>query len=157
MKLVLTLSLSLLSLTASAAAQRQVLPEDLRGLSQTDRETIHPGDPLEVIGIDQGDNNFRAVSPALAEGELAVTMVDPEELRARRLAMYSSQARYSTPPASSARRTGASLTRGLPDFVADRAVREVEDHSGDDEGSNLPYWLGGVALIGALVVLRQRS
>lgn len=148
----------LLALASPAFTQKHISADELVGLGSTDRETIHPGNPLEVVGIDQGDNAFRTVSPALAEGELAVTMVDPEELRARRLAMYGSQARYSTPPASSARRTGESLTRALPDFLADRAAPDPDAvPSEDDDSSGFPYWLGGVALLGALVVLRQRS
>ncbi len=150
--------LALAVFTTTAWGQRQVQPEDLQGLSRTDRETIHPGDPLDIVGIDEGDNAFRTASPALAQGELAVTLVDPEELRARRLAMYSNQARFNTPPASSSRRTGETLTRELPDFLADRANLAPEtDPEGSQEGSTLPYWVGGVVLVGAFVVLRQRS
>ena len=145
-------------LDASAHAQRQLNPDDLQGLSRTDRETIHPGQPLEIVGIGQEDNDFRAASPALAEGELAVTLVDMEDLRSRRLAMYKSGARYNTPPATTRRVQANALNRSLPRFQADRPIGDPADQDvPPEEGSSWPYWMAGVALAGSLWIVRKRS
>lgn len=145
-------------LNGSALAQKQLNPEDLQGLSRTDRETIHPGQPLEIVGIGQEDNDFRAASPALAEGELAVTRVDTEELRSRRLAMYKSGARYNTPPATTRRVQGIALNRTLPRFQSDRPFGDPADQEvPPEEGSTWPYWVAGVVLAGSLWIVRKRS
>jgi hypothetical protein len=43
---------------------------------------------LRVVGREERGNSFRELTPALGRGDRTVATVDPELLRARRLAMY---------------------------------------------------------------------
>ncbi len=107
-----------LALAAPAAAQhepaRDVLASDvsaqakgqdketalaLQVLRERNRETLHPGDPLTIVGLEQGDNEFRSGTPALVNGAHAVALMDPEDAYNRALAMYEGGAVFHQPPA----------------------------------------------------------
>ena len=89
-------------------------------LFQRDREAMHPGRPLTLVGIEQGGNDFRARSPALAKCDRTVTRVATEESRRRLLSMYEQGTRFHEPPASFYRPIPGPASR------ADAAPREDE-------------------------------
>jgi hypothetical protein len=66
-----------------------------------DRELMHPGDPLVVVGLEQGDNSFRDQAPALFASDREALLVDRDENYRRHLAMYEEAAtfRAALPPA----------------------------------------------------------
>ncbi len=139
--------LVLLVLSGNALAQsgREVTSDDLSGIVQSDRELLHPGNPLQIIGIEQGDNNFRAATPTLGSGEIVATLVDFNTLRDRRLAMYKDRARFDTHvPGTRMTTTEPIIT--MPPFQAD--LRKVA--LPDPPGSNYPY--GKIAFFGGLIV-----
>lgn len=103
------LASALVLLTQLASAQApEIAPEDLKQhgmsvadigqlLDSRDRELLHPGQPLIVVGNEEGDNEFRHGTPLL-EGALASRgTFDAAEARDRRLAMYEGGTRFSSP------------------------------------------------------------
>ncbi|MBL8804519.1 MAG: hypothetical protein JNN27_21155 [Planctomycetes bacterium] len=66
-------------------------------MRERDRELLHPGGALDVVGAEQGDNGFRSNTPALERGALTAAKVDIDELYARRLAMYEENRSFHTP------------------------------------------------------------
>lgn len=62
-----------------------------------DRARIHPGDPLALVGVEQGGNDARARTPALANSVHTATPIDADENYRRTLAMYESGARFHVP------------------------------------------------------------
>ena len=73
------------------------------------RESMRDGesDVLVPRGTSQGDNDFRAMTPALRNSAGEVAMVDIGELRARALAMYEEGATFDSPPRTRSIRTPA--------------------------------------------------
>lgn len=68
--------------------------------SLNDREFLHPDvDPIDLRGVDQGPDGFRAGTPALQNADTTVALVDRDELRARRLALYSGAPGFDRPVA----------------------------------------------------------
>ena len=59
-------------------------------LSRRDREAIHPGEPLKVVGLGQEENDFRSGLHAAAQGNFVPVAVNEEESYARQLAMFES-------------------------------------------------------------------
>jgi len=59
-----------------------------------DRELMHPGDPLLVVGLEQDDNSFRDRAPALFASDRAPLQVDADENYRRRLSMYEETALF---------------------------------------------------------------
>lgn len=84
------LALALLFFGVPSAAQQP--GEDMRDvgkiLNEQDRVKLHPGDALRVLGIEEEGNGFRERTPVLLRSDRAVTVVDPEASRARKLALY---------------------------------------------------------------------
>jgi hypothetical protein len=68
-----------------------------QAVRERDRELLHPGGALDVVGAEQGDNGFRSSTPALERGALSAAKVDIDELYARRLAMYEESRSFHTP------------------------------------------------------------
>lgn len=66
-------------------------------IEERDRVKLHPGGALEIVGAEQGANEFRSRTPALESSERTVVHVDREELRARKLAMYGQDRSYDAP------------------------------------------------------------
>lgn len=109
----------LLGASSLAAADAQDPPE--QGLSTVDseallrdrhRETLHPGEPLRIVGLEQGDNDFRARTPALVRSDRAALQVDPDEQYERRLAAYTNGSTFHRPLPANPVTPGAEL--GLP-------------------------------------------
>jgi len=77
----------------SVSLQRQ------RGLVEDrERGVLFPRDrkPMEIVGLSQGDNDFRARTPALQKSDMRSAQVDLEQLRERMLAAYSGKSNFST-------------------------------------------------------------
>jgi len=66
-------------------------------LWERNREVLHEGDPLALAGLDQGDEGFRARTPALLRSDRATALVDPDENYRRRLALYEDRASFHHP------------------------------------------------------------
>lgn len=104
-------SVALLCLTSAANAgpqewrQKEIVPKppeivsakDRALLMNRERAALHPGVPLDISGIEEGDNDFRARTPLLKQSTGEITLVDREENRRRRLAMYQERKSYATP------------------------------------------------------------
>lgn len=149
--------LALLALAPHATAQD---PADSRVVEDRERGRMHPGDPLVLIGNGDGDNDFRARTPALQQTDGEVAYIDREALRQQRLAMYA---------AGSAQ--GPAMSEVFPS-VADHAPSNVESTAADapistpgesDKGNSeraplILMALGGLVALGALgAAARSRS
>ena len=67
-------------------------------LWQRNREVLHTAhDPIDIRGIEEGDNDFRARTPILSQSNREVTYVDTEELRQRKLAMFERSESFASP------------------------------------------------------------
>lgn len=82
--------------TAPAGAEK-VRPEDEHTLQERNRSSMHPGDPLTLVGREQGDNEVRSKTPALAKSDRAAALVDFDENYRRTLAMYESHTMFHAP------------------------------------------------------------
>lgn len=103
-------------------------PEIENLLRERDRVRLHPGNPLEIVGLEQGDNNLRARTPALANSDRAPKQLDSGDLYQRTLSMYDSGARFNQPPLlaaapgerlkiAAARRAPAALLPAEPEAI----------------------------------------
>lgn len=132
------------------------LPEGVRGmLNERERERLHPAiDPLVVIGIDEAGGAFRAGTPMLERAVAAPVEVDLDELRERKLAMYTSGERFTGPPRTF--RTDPVHARpGTEDpSLPQDASGEPLDEPGD--GSRWP-WIVLAAAASAWLALRRRA
>ncbi len=66
-------------------------------LNARNRATLHPGNPLEIVGLEQGTNDLRSRTPALVSSNRAAVLLNSDELHERTLAMYESGAHFSQP------------------------------------------------------------
>ncbi len=124
-------------------------------LKSRNRTVIHPGEPLRVVGLEEGDNGFRDRTPLLENAEGMASAVDLKELRERRLAMYTTGANFHTPVARQTQwdETG---NEGPPTTRPEGKLLETIEELGSN---NL---IGGLLLVGvaagvAAVVLQGRS
>jgi hypothetical protein len=93
----------LLGTSATAFAQGTVRPADQAAdsaqievmLRERNRANMHPGNPLEIIGLEQGDNDLRSQTPALVNSDRSKVSVNADENYQRTLAMYESGAHFS--------------------------------------------------------------
>jgi hypothetical protein len=66
-------------------------------LPSRNRATMHPGEPLKLIGVEQNENDIRSSTPALKQSDRAVTIVNADENYKRTLAMYDKGAKFGAP------------------------------------------------------------
>ena len=66
-------------------------------LGARNRSAMHPGNPLEIVGLEQGANEIRSRTPALQSSDHAVAILNSDEMHERALAMYTSGAQFSQP------------------------------------------------------------
>ncbi len=125
------------------------VPEDTwTVIIEHDREWIHPGNQLELVGREQGDNDFRSATPALLHGKLETAQVDIDELRERKLAMYTEGQRFDASPRKDVY---------LSDRIAElkRELRSEEEAPKDD---SFPWTLPlGAAALGLVALKAWRS
>lgn len=92
-----------------------VSKEEDQTLWMRGREILHEGDPLDLVGLEEGDNSFRHRTPILEQSDRAVAMVDLDENYRRRLAMYSDQGSFTEPlPITRAVRSASILGSRTP-------------------------------------------
>ena len=130
-------------------------PADRQLLRQRGREVLHPGDPLEIEGLEEGENDFRARTPALSRSDHEPTLVDVDENHRRRLAMYSDGERFSHPLPLAM--TSAAVPRG-GGAVGDSGP--LDPGTTSEEGG-VGAWVWGLLLAivggGAALLARRRS
>lgn len=103
MKIALLILTWFLAVAIPASAQElqtcvETLPQGTAELlGQRGREYLRLGNPSELSGTEEGDNDPVRSAPALAEAERGIRLVDPEENYARRLAMYSGRTTFHRP------------------------------------------------------------
>jgi len=145
-----------LSISAPASTQEQAeltVQESQAVVNQRLRAEIHPGEPLNVVGLEQGDNNFRAATPALENNDGMVALVDRDELRRRRLALYA----------------GATMTHPLPTTLRPREEVSPNPNFGrpanaipvqaSDDGIDHVWWILPLIALGlvGITVYRNRD
>ena len=99
---------SLLALGDSVAAQeagtpapprRPVTDEEWRVAGDRNREFMRVGEePLALVGIEQGDNDFRSRTPALLNTAGETLLIDVDEAYRRKLDMYARGETFTAPP-----------------------------------------------------------
>jgi len=153
---VILCSLGLFCLTNGVSAspqewrQEEIVPRAPEVVSAKDRSLLmgrerarlHPGVPLDISGIEEGDNDFRARTPILKQSTGEITRVDPQENRRRRLEMYAGRKSFATPLAVM---SSAPISRRAPAVTENATAEQVPTE--DDESSAVAQWL--FALIGA--------
>lgn len=151
---------------ALARDQEGMSQEDLRSvqrlLDSREREFLYPTEernPLDIVGIDQENNDFRAGTPALKNADMTVAMVDTEEARERLLSLYGGKQVIPAPLGLAAPGNSHADPSREDSPNADRKTDLNEgDESGDSEHS-LP-WFYSVPLLGlaaAWLWTRSRS
>lgn len=118
-------------------------------LSRRNRETIHPGNPHNLIGLGEGDNNFRSGLNALGRGEYIPAAVDRTDAYERQLAMHQGGTTFDRPMRRSF----------LPRDTADGAApppRAADDAQSDELPVKKPFdttWIGMLIAAAASVGL----
>jgi len=117
-----------------------VSPEVEQTLWMRGREILHNGDPLDLVGLEEGDNGFRHRTPILEQSDRAVAMVDFDENYRRRLTMYSDRRSFTEPlPITRAVRSASVLGSRVPAKAP--VVPEAE------EGNyQVLLWIGAIAV-----------
>ncbi len=131
--------------------------EDQWLVEDRDREVMHAGMPFDLIGIDEGDTDFRSRTSALSSTDGDVTFVDPQENYERRLAMYNKEMRFHAPlptdPSVSHKKSFAK--RKYPNAKSATAKGLARAALKEDTGTNLTPYLLATCLL-ALVVYRRK-
>ena len=139
----------LLALAAGASAQDDIDQRVFELLNERNREDMHPGNPLKLVGVEQEGNSFRERTPALLNGDIVAALVDPEENRARRLAMYATPERVdSALPVRSL--MGSSFA---PRYQAPAQVEHQPERPQQEEPSETGLVLRLACVLGALACL----
>ena len=127
---------------------RQMSPLDttLDGVWR-DRGELRGEQPIELVGIEQGDNDFRSRTPALERSDRAIARVDEEALRERRLAILAGESFDASPLPQ--------VTEAAPPTTAPR--RELPVSAPESSGWRLPVVIGVFALLLAWVGRSIRS
>lgn len=113
-------------------------------LNQRNRGVMHPGEALTIVGIEEGGNDIRSRTPALANSDRAAAVIDPDESYHRALALYTDGARFQSAPP----------TVGEPKVYTPKVKVSHPVEAQDADSSKGPSWiwaLGGVtsAIFGA--------
>jgi hypothetical protein len=85
---------------AQRAREEAEFAKERASLERRGRGVLHPGEPLQLVGVGAGDADVLARTPALANATLGLMRVDREELRARKLALYDGAASFDGAPRS---------------------------------------------------------
>jgi hypothetical protein len=109
-----------------------------------ERSLLHPGEPLRVVGNEEDGNGFRDRTPMLAGAEGIASSVDLQELRDRRLAMYTGRERFHSPPT---RQTQDSRTSAANRVRSEASKLVSEGPTGFDWG----FLVGLVLLAGSAI------
>ncbi|MBI5432775.1 MAG: hypothetical protein HZA52_08100 [Planctomycetes bacterium] len=136
-------------------AERGAKPADVVLLRERNREALHPGDPLRLVGREQDSNDLRGRTPALAKTDGAVVYVDQDEAYRRKLAMYADRARFTetlpvSPDGPPEGEEGAPAASPAP------RKRAAPAPTPEPARSWAPLWIGAAAL-GLAVLFRVLS
>jgi hypothetical protein len=119
-------------------------------LMERNRNLLHLGDPLTIVGIDQGGKEFRSETPVLLQSDRAHVQVDQEDLRRRELAIYERGDLFSTPtaPAPQAAPTQDDSPPAPPAQEPARGIRGVAWFTGIGSVLALSGLLVGLGIVG---------
>jgi hypothetical protein len=73
---------------ASGRSKDAELNEQKTILRDRNRSSLHPGDPLAIVGVEEGDNDIRSRTPALMHSDRHAGVVDVDREHQRRLALF---------------------------------------------------------------------
>lgn len=123
-----------------AGVSKAELNAQKENLRDRNRGSMHPGDPLLIVGIEQGDNEIRSRTPALVGAERPKVIVDDDAAYKRKLALFESGGHTMQP---------TTITRPTPPPA--RAIREVPGTAVEDAPAKksplLALIVGGVTSI----------
>jgi hypothetical protein len=127
------------------------LRESLQALEERGRDELHPAeDPLVIVGREQGDNDLRSRTPALARSDRVAARVDPEEAYARALALYEGGETFHAPPRSVG---GEERDASARERAAARRKGAVEASAPQEEESGGTWGRVGLILAGMVTLL----
>jgi hypothetical protein len=148
----------LASLPSTALGQRAREEEDLRqeteALRQRGREVLHPGEPLQLVGIAEGAPGFLSSTPALADAAVGVAKVDRDLLRERKLALYEERARFDRRPTAASEGRGSDTS--LPRTTTTESDR-AEDGGGEPGPPLWPWLVAALSAAGFFALRRVRG
>jgi hypothetical protein len=133
----------------TAPEREKSLQEYREILSSRNRDTMHPGDPLLLIGVDQDGNDMRKNTPILEQSDRKVVMVDQQEAYERALALYAAGAMYKSPlPAAAPDSEVASAPK--------RAPRASSRGAAVEAGPQWPWFVATAICVAFIVWLGRR-
>ena len=91
-----TFFLGIALLAAGAPVSGQVRPEPNPVEENVDKEAMHEGMEIRIIGMEEGENHFRDRTPALLNSDRKTALVDADKLYDRKRAMFEEGARFHT-------------------------------------------------------------
>ena len=118
----------------------------LRGVEVRVPSEMRDSEP-QLLGLEEAGISFRDRTPALAEGDIAPTIVDPEQLRQQRLAAYERPWASFGSTSAAAPRAGARPAPGTP----------APPSAPPSGGGWLWSLVAASALVGGYVALRRRA
>ena len=138
-----------LSSASFAQEKRRVTWQDRQVLDERDREELHEGsDPFHIVGLEQGDNDFRSRTPGLAATDGEVLFVDEEELRQRQIAMLTGGSVFRRAPHSLGRgpaeNGGWKPSAVAPEQGGEECVEEIPVEQEDES-----LWIIAACALGA--------
>ncbi len=121
---------------------------------ERERGLLHPGKPLDLQGIEDGDNDFRSRTPILQQSTSTATLVDRNENRRRRLAMYDQGKRFTAPLPLAVASAGTIRSRPGPEPVVEAPATPatVKERS---EAWEWIFSLVGAGVAGAILLWRS--
>lgn len=122
-------------------ADRELASDVRSAVLERDREWIHPGDQLRIVGLEQGDNDFRSRTPALLNGNLETAQIDQDTLYARKLALYETGESFDRSPRYLV------YERDLEESLEDQFVKAQQESKEEPFPWALPVGIGALALV----------
>lgn len=120
-------------------------------LRTRNRELMHPGDPLKIVGMEQGSNDLRAKTPALQNAVRPPIQVDEKVNYRRTVAMYENGVRFSEPLPEVAPPGSVSAIRAA---LQAEDNEELDDPIRSDATAHVSGWflgLGACAMLAFLI------
>lgn len=142
---------------AQRAREEEELAPDELVLKLRGREVMVNEESLELVGIAEGNKDFLAGSPALARADFGIALVDRDELRARKLALYEGEVSFDRGPRKlRSERVASPGTLGGGTRTASARTREVREPT---EASLWPWFVSAfcTALFVTARVYARRS
>jgi hypothetical protein len=128
-----------------------------RQVEQRDRVALYPADRdrFQIVGLAQGDNDFRQRTPALQNSDKISAQVDIKALRERLLAIHAGESGFSSPlPLANSQHQGSN-GQGFSDANQPNAAAEKQPVKEASKG--LSAWYLGLPLGGLALFLLARK